>query len=207
MSKSTKTARATRKSSKGVTLSAGAAAFDAAMNAPETVKIETEGFPLPATDLAPATGETVRELSDGTPADEAKLEEQAPEQEQVDEAPAEPARRRHMTNIVKGMRVNGIGVPAINGKCHEAWKMFDALTYYEGEGDDAKLHTPALGDGLIKGAELGLNPGNIKVEYPRWRKFNGFAAVTRRATATAPVAPVEPAPADADAEKEGADAE
>lgn len=197
-------AKATRKSSKGITLSAGAQAFDKALdsetpaivaettetvetaeNGPvsETVDVPAEGFQLPATDIAPATEPT------------------------GEETPAEPVRRRHMTNIVKGMRVNGIGVPAINGKCHEAWKMFDALTYYEGEGDDAKLHTPALGDGLIKGAELGLNPGNIKVEYPRWRKFNGFAAVTRRATATAPVAPVETAPADADQEKEGADAE
>lgn len=199
---------ATKKSSKGITLSAGAAAFDAAnVETPAVETVETpaeqpatateqpaettvettaetetpaEGFPLPTVDLAPTV-----------------------ETEQTDE----PVLRRHMTNVVKGLRQNGVGVPAINGKCHDAWRMFDALTYYEGEGDDAKLHTPALGDCLIEGAARGLNPGNIKVEYPHWRKFNGFATVTRRATRTAPVAPAPvetaanvetPAPADAE---------
>lgn len=187
-----KSIKNTRKSSKGITLSASA-----------SQPIET-------------AEETVRNLSDGAPEQEVKLEEGftlpttdvapvEPTSEETSEEPVEPVIRRHMTmGVVKGGRQNGIGAPAVNGKCHEAWRMFDSLTYYEGEGDEAKLYTPALGDGLMKAKELGLNPGNIKVEYPRWRKWNGFATVTRRAKVDAPAAP---APEVATEQQEPADAE
>jgi hypothetical protein len=80
--------------------------------------------------------------------------------------------RRHMTTVVKGFTQNGVRCPAVNGLCHAAWRLFDSLTVYEG--DAPKV--PTLMEALIENAKVhGLNPGNLRVEYPHWKKFNYFA--------------------------------
>lgn len=81
-----------------------------------------------------------------------------------------PAIEYH-TNVQIGTR-NGIyiGPRWLNGKCHEAWRVFDENVKFEDEG----MSLPATKEVVAVGVALGLNKGNLTIEYPRWKKYNGF---------------------------------
>lgn len=62
---------------------------------------------------------------------------------------------------------NGITLPKIGGLCHAVFVLGDQMM--------AELGTPpALSQVLERGKALGLNEGNIRVEYSRWKKFTGI---------------------------------
>jgi hypothetical protein len=79
--------------------------------------------------------------------------------------------KKHVTKVVRGEVSHGIKAPAPQGLCHAAWKVFDALTKVEG--DEVKLPVPFKA--IAKGVEKGLNRGNLRIEFPRWKRYNGFA--------------------------------
>lgn len=84
--------------------------------------------------------------------------------------------RPHTTIIAPGLIQNGQGVPAIGGKCHAAWRLFDTLTHYD---DSGELHYPTRRQAIAEGVALGLNAGNLGTEYKPWCRFNGFASKPR----------------------------
>jgi hypothetical protein len=71
---------------------------------------------------------------------------------------------------------NGIRAPRAGGLCDKAWAVCD------------KLHTelkrvPFVGECVAAGEKAKLNPGNVRAEYGRWRKFHGHAIPTKPAPA------------------------
>lgn len=82
---------------------------------------------------------------------------------------------------------NGIRRPKPNTKCGRAWAIADELSQELGQ------PTP-VAPLLERAVAEGLNEGNVKAEYARWRKFNG---VTGRITLPKEEAPAqEEAPAE-----------
>lgn len=78
---------------------------------------------------------------------------------------------------------NGVRRPKPDTLCGKAWGLADELSRTLGQ--------PAPIASLITAATAaGLNEGNVRAEYARWRKFNG---VTGRVTAPAPAVPEAPA--------------
>ncbi len=72
---------------------------------------------------------------------------------------------------------NGVRRPKPEGLCGRAWALADKLS--------ADLGSPVPVATLLTAAvPEGLNEGNVKTEYARWRKFNG---VTGRIVPPAPV--------------------
>lgn len=61
---------------------------------------------------------------------------------------------------------NGIRQPKPGGLCAQAWAIFDSLSKRK------KGAIPAIADALKIAEEKGLNPGNVRAEFPRWKKFN-----------------------------------
>lgn len=83
---------------------------------------------------------------------------------------------------------NGVRRPKPDTLCGKAWAIFDEISASTGQPAQIK---PALEVGKARG----LNEGNVRVEYARWRKFFGIsgrlqapAAETTAATETAPAA-------------------
>ncbi|AVJ51797.1 transcriptional activator [Pantoea phage vB_PagS_Vid5] len=61
---------------------------------------------------------------------------------------------------------NGVRRPKPDTLCGKAWELCDAIS--------AKLGSPAPISYVIQAAEAaGLNEGNVRAEYARWKKFNG----------------------------------
>jgi hypothetical protein len=80
-------------------------------------------------------------------------------------------KKPHQTNFQRDREQNGIRGPAIDGLCHEAWRVFDRLTYYD---EDKAPHLPQRRDAIAAGVARGLNKGNLGTEWSRWRRYNGF---------------------------------
>lgn len=63
---------------------------------------------------------------------------------------------------------NEVRRPKAGTKCGQAWSVFDAIS--------TELGSPApVGPSLERTRALGLNDGNVRAEYARWRKFNGVS--------------------------------
>jgi len=78
--------------------------------------------------------------------------------------------------------VNGVRRPKPDTKCGIAWGIFDSVSKKSG--------APAsIGESMDLAKAKGLNEGNVRAEYARWRKFNGVtgrvANPNKAATATA----------------------
>jgi membrane protein involved in colicin uptake len=81
---------------------------------------------------------------------------------------------------------NGIRRPKPEGACGKAWALFDRLSQAKG----APVAAAEIRVELAKGTEL--NVGNVKAEYPRWKKFHGLSGMIPTTTsASAPQAPAE----------------
>ncbi len=66
---------------------------------------------------------------------------------------------------------NGVRRPGPDGKCGQAWALMDSMS--------SKLGAPVpVGDVVKQGEADGLNPGNVRAEYARWKKFHGIVGRT-----------------------------
>lgn len=90
--------------------------------------------------------------------------------------------KAHQTVIAPGRKQNGVKVPSIGGKCHDAWKVFDSLTVIDQNGNP---FLPTRKKAIATGVVEGLNAGNLATEWHYWRKFNGFPS-SRDRSATRP---------------------
>lgn len=77
-----------------------------------------------------------------------------------------PTIREAITETLHGGRrtLNGIREPG-PGKCRDVWDMLDAM--------DAPAGV-TLAMAQQAGAAQGLNVNNVRVEFYRWRMFNGY---------------------------------
>lgn len=62
---------------------------------------------------------------------------------------------------------NGIRAPRTGGLCDRVWQVCYNLGQELGR-------VPAMSEVVAAGLAAGLNEGNIRVEYSRWKKFNGI---------------------------------
>lgn len=153
---------------RNVTLSTNPAAFDAAIlaqaDALQNAPTDAPTAPTDAPTDAPQDGP----VADEKPADDAPRHRYA----------------NHVTSVVNGTLVNGIpiGPRWVNGKCHEAWRMFDALLR---AGDGTMPLMSACREACVA---VGLNSGNANAEWPRWLQYNGFAKPILKIAPTAPAA-------------------
>lgn len=53
----------------------------------------------------------------------------------------------------------------MKGLCGEAWRHFDSMTPVGGP-------APKVADAVEGGVKKGLNEGNLRTEFYRWRKYN-----------------------------------
>lgn len=64
---------------------------------------------------------------------------------------------------------NGITRPREDGKCGQAWALFDSISKVKGS-------PAAMAEIKPEAEKLGLNPANVSAEYSRWKKFYGLPA-------------------------------
>lgn len=82
------------------------------------------------------------------------------------EAAKEAAKQAKEAN--KMPEANGVRRPKPETLCGKAWAVFDEVS--------AKNGSPAsIGESLEIAKARGLNEGNVRVEYARWRKFYGIS--------------------------------
>lgn len=79
----------------------------------------------------------------------------------------EPAVRSALMEVLHGGRrtQNGVQEPA-PGKCRDVWDTLD------------EFEAPAqvtLADALACAMDKGFNPNNARIEFYRWRTFNGYS--------------------------------
>jgi len=77
---------------------------------------------------------------------------------------------------------NGIRRPKPDGECGKAWALFDQLSASKG----APVAAAEIRAALPQHSHL--NEGNVKAEYPRWKKFHGLSGTIQ------PTAPLAPTP-------------
>lgn len=106
-------------------------------------------------------------------AKEAKAAEKAAEKAAKDAAKEEAKLAKEAEKAAKleanKMPVsNGVTRPKPDSLCGKAWAVFDAVSQETG--------APAtIAASLEKSTLLGLNEGNVRAEYARWRKFFGIS--------------------------------
>ncbi len=84
---------------------------------------------------------------------------------------------------------NGVRRPRPGTLCGKAWEIADNIS--------AKLGSPApISDVLEIAVAEGLNPGNVKAEYARWRKYYGITGRIVRAKEEVPAEVVAETPAE-----------
>jgi hypothetical protein len=105
-----------------------------------------------------------REAAKAAKAEEAAAKKAAAEAERErKKAEAEAAREASKQPIQ-----NGIRRPKPDGKCGQAWAVFDAVSEKNG--------SPAsIGESMEIAKAEGQNEANVRAEYARWRKFHGLS--------------------------------
>ena len=98
-----------------------------------------------------------------------EAEKAAKEAEKEDAAAAAKAAKEAQ----KMPESNGVRRPKPETLCGKAWAIFDEVSQKNGAPASIK-------ESLVVAKERGLNEGNVRVEYARWRKFFG---ITGRVTA------------------------
>lgn len=120
----------------------------------------------------------------------AKLAADAKAKKDVDKAAAEQAKvdAKAAKEAAKQPEQNGVRRPKAEGLCGQAWTLFDSMS--------RGLGRPVpIADVLAEGGKQKLNPGNMRTEYARWKKFNGISGQVAKTVVTPPVAAPAPAPA------------
>ena len=98
--------------------------------------------------------------------EEARIEREAEKEakaEAAEEAKKAKAAEREASRMPEQ---NGIRRPKPATKCGQVWQLADELSAKFGQPTPVK-------DLLVAVVAAGLNEGNAKAEYARWRKFNG----------------------------------
>lgn len=98
---------------------------------------------------------------------EAKLAEKNAKKAQREKDAADAKAKREADRAANAMpEQNGVRRPKPDTLCGKAWELCDKIS--------ASLGSPAPISYVIQAAEsAGLNEGNVRAEYARWKKFNG----------------------------------
>lgn len=114
---------------------------------------------------------------------EAKAAEKAAkEQEKKDAAAAKAAEKAAAAEAKKANQMpesNGVRRPKPDTLCGKAWAIFDEISAKNGS-------AASIAEALKVSNEQGLNEGNVKAEYARWRKFFGVSGRIPAPSAPAP---------------------
>lgn len=96
---------------------------------------------------------------------------------------AAKAKAKEMKEASKMPEQNGVRRPKPGTKCGDAWAVFDSISASNG--------APAsIAEALTQARSNGMNEGNVRAEYARWRKFHGITGrvVAPKAEAAQPTA-------------------
>jgi len=126
-----------------------------------------------------------------------KLEKEAKKKAEKEAKEAEKAQKEAEKAANKMPEQNGVRRPKPDTLCGKAWAIFDGIS--------AKNGAPAsIKESLEAARADGLNEGNVKAEYARWRKFY---AISGRIAAPTPAAPAETAATTEASQDQGAQAQ
>jgi hypothetical protein len=141
-----------------------------------------------------------KEADKAAKAEARKAEKEAKAKAKEDEKAAKAAEKEAKKKAAEEAKAaskqpeqNGVRRPRPETLCGKAWAVMDQLSMNQGSPVAIRTLLDATGP-------LGLNEGNVKAEYARWRKFNG---VTGRVMSPEQLAKKD-APAQAPAENAGA---
>lgn len=148
-------------------------AADAAAAADKAAKAQAKADAKAAKDAEKA--------AKATASAEAKAKKEADKKAKADEKAAVKT-AKESTKKAKQPEQNGVRRPAPEGKCGQAWALFDKMSA------DAGQPIP-IGDAIKASDAMGLNQANVRCEYARWKKFYGIAGrVAALPVAAAPAA-------------------
>jgi hypothetical protein len=121
-----------------------------------------------------------KKAADKKAADEKKAADKAAaEQKKKDDAAAKEKAKADALAAKEAQKMpesNGVRRPKPETLCGKAWAIFDQIS--------TEQKRPAtIAESLVRSKEQGLNEGNVKAEFARWRKFFGISG-----RAPAPVA-------------------
>lgn len=92
---------------------------------------------------------------------------EAKKAEKEAEKQAEKARVLAEKEAARMPEQNGVRRPKPETLCGQAWGIFDNVSQQNGE-------PASIGQSLEISRNMGLNDGNVRAEYARWRKFHGI---------------------------------
>lgn len=108
-----------------------------------------------------------------------KLEKEAKKKAEKEAKEAEKAQKEAEKAANKMPEQNGVRRPKPDTLCGKAWAIFDGIS--------AKNGAPAsIKESLEAARADGLNEGNVKAEYARWRKFYAISGRIAAPTTDAP---------------------
>lgn len=110
------------------------------------------------------------EAAEAKKAEKAQKEAEAKAKKEAEKAEkeAQKAAKIAAKEANKMPKANDVRRPKPDTLCGKAWAIFDSLS--------ASTGVPAtIGDSLKVASEQGLNEGNVRAEYARWRKFFGVS--------------------------------
>lgn len=123
----------------------------------QTEATENKAAELAAKEAAKAEKAAQREAAK---AEKAAQREAEKAQKIADKAALKEANKMPVQNEVRR--------PKPETLCGRAWAVFEEIS--------EKTGAPAsIADSLVRSKELGLNDGNVRAEYARWRKFYGIS--------------------------------
>ena len=126
-------------------------------------KKEEQAAAKAARDAAKAEEKAKKEAEKQAAKEAKEAEKAAKAQEKIDAAAAAKAAKE----ANKMPEANGVRRPKPETLCGQAWAVFDEVS--------AKNGAPAsIKESLEIAKARGLNEGNVRVEYARWRKFFGI---------------------------------
>lgn len=126
-------------------------------------KAEEKAAAKAAKDAAKAEEKAKKEAEKLAAKEAKEAEKAAKAQEKIDAAAAAKAAKE----ANKMPEANGVRRPKPETLCGQAWAVFDEVS--------AKNGAPAsIKESLEIAKARGLNEGNVRVEYARWRKFFGI---------------------------------
>jgi hypothetical protein len=109
-------------------------------------------------------------------------EKEQKEKDKADKAAAKEAKKAEAAAAKEANRMpesNGVRRPKPETLCGKAWAIFDEISAKNGS-------AASIGESLKVAEEQGLNVGNVRAEYARWRKFYGVSGRVSDPTAAAP---------------------
>ena len=96
-----------------------------------------------------------------------KAEREALREAKKAEREAEKARIKAEKEANRMPEQNGVRRPKPETLCGQAWAIFDSVSQQNGE-------PASIGESMEISRAQGLNDGNVRAEYARWRKFHGI---------------------------------